>query len=107
MGRKFRAERRRIFRGYLRSLKKDFGRVSWACQMLVVHAADDRADLAKALIRHRLTFAVGMLAVEVHLPLHAAGIGTVEIHGLVESLATLQAQLRVQFASYQLANATG
>jgi hypothetical protein len=53
LGRRFRTERRRIFRGYLRNLSKDFSRVSLACQMLVVHAADDRGDLAKSLMRLR------------------------------------------------------
>src|ERR1700687_4993862 len=37
LGRHFRTERRRIFRGYLRSLSKDFSRVSMACQMLIIH----------------------------------------------------------------------
>src|SRR5260370_14733661 len=86
LGRHFRTERRRIFRGYLRNLSKDFGRVSLACQMLIIHAADDRGDLAKSLIRKRLTFRLGMLAIEGRLLLHTAGVGTVDVRGLVESL---------------------
>jgi hypothetical protein len=66
LGRRFRTERRRVFRAYLRSLSMDFGRVSKACQMLVIHAAEDRGDLAKGIIRQRLLFALGIFAVEAH-----------------------------------------
>ena len=95
LGRRFRTERRRVFRAYLRSLSMDFGRVSKACQMLVIHAAEDRGDLAKGIIRQRLMFALGILAVEGRLLLHAAGVGAVDVRDLVESLETMQAQIQV------------
>jgi len=106
MGQKFRAERRRVFRGYLRSLEKDFSRIILVSKLMVVHANDDRADLAKSLIRQRLMFSVGILAVEARLLLHAAGVGTVEVCGLVESLGEMQALLRVQLEQYSAANMT-
>ena len=105
LGRRFRAERRRVFRAYLRSLSMDFGRVSKACQMLVIHAAEDRGDLAKGIIRQRLLFALGIFAVEGRLLLHAAGVGTVDVHGLVESLETMQAQIQVLLTPPQVAMA--
>ena len=105
LGRRFRTERRRVFRAYLRSLSMDFGRVSKACQMLVIHAADDRGDLAKGIIRQRLLFTLGILAVEGRLLLHAAGVGTVDVRGLVESLETMQAQIQVLLAPPQSAMA--
>jgi hypothetical protein len=95
MGRRFRAERRQIFRGYLRNLKKDFGRVSLALQILIVHSAEDRGNLASSLMLQRLLFALGMLAVEGRLALHAAGVGTVDVSGLVQSLQTMQDQMRL------------
>ena len=104
LGRRFRAERRRVFRGYLRSLKKDFSRIILVSKLMVLHADEDRADLAKGLIRQRLMFSVGILAVEARLLLHAAGIGTVEVRGLVESLGTMQALLRVQLRQYSAAD---
>ncbi len=103
LGRQFRKERRRVFRAYLRSLRMDFGRVSKACQMLVIHAAEDRGDLAKGIIRQRLLFALGIFAVEGRLLLHAAGVGTVDVHGLVESLETMQAQIQVLLTPPQAA----
>src|SRR5262249_826354 len=74
LGRRFRRERRRIFRGYLRAIKLDFSRISTALNLVVVNAAEDRADLAAGLIRQRFLFAVGMLAVEGRLLLHTAGL---------------------------------
>lgn len=105
LGRHFRTERRRIFRGYLRSLSKDFARVSMACQMLIIHAADDRGDLAKSLIRKRLMFRFGMVAIEGRLLLHTAGVGTVDVRGLVESLETMQAQIQMLLTPPQAAMA--
>ena len=106
LGRRFRTERRRIFRAYLRSLSMDFGRVSHACQMLVIHAAEDRGDLANGIIRQRFLFALGILAVEGRLLLHAAGVGTVDVHGLVESLEAMQAQIQMLLTPPQAAMAS-
>jgi hypothetical protein len=106
LGRHFRTERRRIFRGYLRNLSKDFGRVSLACQMLIVHAAEDRGDLAKSLIRQRLMFGFGMFAIEGRLLLHTVGIGTVDVRGLVESLEMMQAQIQMLLTPPQAALAS-
>jgi hypothetical protein len=95
LGRRLRTERRRIFRGYLRNLRNDFARAAAACQLLIVHSAEDRGDLAAGLMRQKLAFGVGMLAVEGRLMLHAAGAGPVDVRGLVESLETMQSQMRV------------
>jgi hypothetical protein len=105
LGRHFRTERRRIFRGYLRSLSKDFARVSLACQMLIIHASDDRGDLATSLIRKRLMFRFGMVAIQGRLLLHTAGVGTVDVRGLVESLETMQAQIQMLLTPPQAAMA--
>ena len=105
LGRHFRTERRRIFRCYLRNLSKDFSRISLACQMLVIHAADDREDLAKSLIRKRLMFRFGMFAIEGRLLLHTAGVGTVDVRGLVESLETMQTQIQMLLTPPQAAMA--
>ena len=97
LGRRFRTERRRVFRAYFRSLKKDFAQVSLTFQTLIVHSAEDRGDLAAGLIRQRMLFAVSVLAVEGRLALHAAGLDTVsvDVRGMVESLETLQGQMQM------------
>jgi len=106
LGRRLRSGRRRIFRGYLRNLKKDFGRVSLALQTLIVHSVEDRGDLAASLTRQRLMFAAGLLAIEARLLLHTAGIGTVDVRGLVDSLETMQSQIRLLLTPPQTAAAT-
>lgn len=97
LGRRFRAERRRVFRAYLRSLKRDFAQVSLTFQALIVHSAEDRGDLAAGLIRQRMMFALGVLAIEGRLALHAAGLDTVrvDVRGMVGSLETLQGQMQM------------
>src|SRR5882672_9338967 len=105
LGRRFRTERRKVFGGYLRNLRKDFGRLSMALRVLIVHSVEDRGDLAASLMRLRLTFALGMLAVEGRLLLHAAGVGVVNVRGLVESLETMQAQIQILLTPPQAAMA--
>src|SRR5712691_10100392 len=95
LGRRFRTERRRIFRAYLRNLRRDFSRLSSAFRILIVHSVEDRGDLAKSLMRMRVMFAFGMLAVEGRLLMHAAGMGAINVSGLVASLDTMQAQMRL------------
>jgi hypothetical protein len=101
LGRRLRTERRQIFRGYLRCLSRDFHSISAACRMLMVHSAEDRAELASSLMQQQFMFGLGMLAVEGRLILHAAGIGTVDVRGLVESLETMQTQVRILLAPPQ------
>ena len=105
MGRRFRAQCRRIFRGYLRNLRKDFGRMSLAIQALIVHAAEDRGDLAAALMRQRLMFMLGMFAIEARLLLHAVGVGAVDVGDMVESFETMQVQIRLLLVPAQAARA--
>ena len=103
IGRRFRAQRRRIFRSYLRNLRKDFGVMSLAVQALIVNADEDRGDLAAALMRQRFLFMLGMLAIEARLLLHAVGVGAVDAEDMVESFRAMQAQIRVLLVSAQAA----
>jgi hypothetical protein len=103
LGRRFRAGRRRVFRAYLRTLRADFGRVALMLQTLIVHSAEDRGDLAAGLVRQRLLFAAGMLAIEARLLLHAFGVNAVnvDVRGMVESLEAMQVQMRQLLAPPQ------
>ncbi len=94
VGRRLRAERRRIFRVYMRSLRRDFGRIYAATKLLILYSEADRPDLAIELLKQRARFAYGMLALECLLVCHTAGVGTVDVHGLIASLDTMRAQLR-------------
>jgi len=92
--RRFRAERRAIFREYLRCLSKDFDRLCGAVQALTLASAEDRPDLAVALVKSRLSFACARLAVQMRLICHWMGFGGVEIRGLVGSLEATWTELQ-------------
>src|SRR5579884_2653909 len=51
--RKLRSERRRLFRGYLHCVERDYGRLLAGIRMAMVQAHTDRRDLARALARNR------------------------------------------------------
>jgi hypothetical protein len=89
-----RAQRCQIFRGYLRCLQGDFGRVCSAIKLVMLQSSHDRPDLAAALIRHQLTFATGMMSVYCRLALYSWGICGVDIARLVKSFDTMRLELR-------------
>src|ERR1017187_7788716 len=92
--RRFRAERRSLFRVYLCNLGADHARIVGAMRGLLVQSRLDRPDLAKALYRCQLMFALAMISIEFKLFLHALGIGTVDARSLVEAVEGLQLQLQ-------------
>lgn len=92
--RRFRAERRSLFRVYLRNLGADHARIVGAIRDLLVASQLDRPDLAKALYRCQMMFALAMISVEFKLLLHAMGIGTVDVRSLVAAVEGLQLQLQ-------------
>ncbi|MGA2135700.1 MAG: hypothetical protein ABSH50_25695 [Bryobacteraceae bacterium] len=92
--RRMRAERRKVFRGYLACLRKDFSLVGAALRMMMMYSAQDRGDLAGILYKQQALFAVGMLAVEWRLLLHACGVGRVDVSGLVLAMENMRLELR-------------
>ncbi len=92
--RKVRTERRRLFRGYLVCLSRDFGRVVAALRLLITYSAQDRPDLAKIVYKQQALFALGMLAVQWRLALHACGLGTVDVSALIRGMECMRIELR-------------
>jgi hypothetical protein len=92
--RKLQAERRRVFRHYLRCLRKDFDRLSGAAKTMLLNAPSDRPDLATTLLKQRLTFSYAMATVELRLILQGVGIGTVDVRRLVDAVEGMREQLR-------------
>lgn len=88
-----RAKRRTLFRGYLRCLNRDYASLLAGVRAVMVQSGVDRPDLAQALAKNRMLFAIAMCKVEFRLVLHTAGIGSVDISGLVEALETLRTQV--------------
>lgn len=96
-----RAKRRALFRGYLRCLTRDYAQVLAGVRQTMVQSGVDRPDLARALVKNRVLFAMAICKVEYRLALHAAGIGHVEIAGLVDALEVLRRQVSALSAAPQ------
>jgi len=94
MATKLRIQRCQIFRGYLRGLSADFGRVCAAIKVLLLQSRNDRPDLAAALMRYQVTFAWGLLTVNVRLVLYRLGVGTVDVSSLVRIFDLMRMELR-------------
>jgi hypothetical protein len=92
--RRFRAERRRIFRGYVRSLDRDFSRVCAGLRAIVATAEEDRSELAMLVARQQFAFRMAMFQVEFRLLLHAAGAGPVDTRKLIGCFDSLRIELR-------------
>jgi hypothetical protein len=92
--RRFRAERRSLFRVYLRNLGADHARIVGAIRNLLVESQLDRPDLVKLLYRCQFMFTLAMVSVEFKLFLHALGIGSVDVRSLVAAVEGLQLQLQ-------------
>jgi hypothetical protein len=100
--RALRAERRRLFRSYLGCLVKDYSRIVAGLRLAMVQSGVDRPDLTRALAKNRVLFALALCRIEVHLAMHAAGIGKVDVSGLVDALDSLRSQL-IAFSSPSVA----
>jgi hypothetical protein len=91
--RAFRAERRGIFRAYVRDIAADFNRLHTAARILLLTSMEDRPDLAFTLLKLRATFAYAMLAIQWRLTLDALGVRGLDVHPLVEALDGMRGQL--------------
>lgn len=94
MATKLRIQRSQIFRGYLRCLNADFGRVCAAIKVLMLQSRHDRPDLAAALVRYQLTFACGILMVQSRLFLYRWGLCAVDVSSLVKMFDVMRGELR-------------
>ena len=93
MAARFRAQRSRVFRGYLRNLSVDFHRVCTAVKFLMLQSKRDRPDLAAVLVRQQTLFAFGMATVEARLFLYRWGLCTVDVRALVKTFDVMRLEL--------------
>jgi len=91
---KLRIQRCQIFRGYLRSLSTDFGRVNGAIKLLMLQSRRDRPDLAASLVRQQFLFAAGVMVVQVRLVLYRFGVCGVDVSELVRIFDSVRLELR-------------
>ncbi|MGH9657217.1 MAG: hypothetical protein ACRD96_01670 [Bryobacteraceae bacterium] len=94
IGNRFRADRRRVFRGYLKCLRQDFNRIYLVTKVLLVYSDVQRPELLRQLLFQRIRFAVALLRVEARLATHRIGLGAADARVLVESLEAMHIQVR-------------
>jgi hypothetical protein len=90
---RFRVERARVFRGYLRCLHADFRLISMALRVFMVQSRDDRPDLARVLIRRRCVYTVAAALVHLRLFLYELGVCSVDATSLMRTFEALRLEL--------------
>jgi hypothetical protein len=93
IGAKLRRDRRRIFRLYLRELAFDFRRLHAEARGMVAESGEQHSEIVGLLVRQQVIFWRGMAAVELRLMAHWAGIGNVDVRGLVEAVEAMRLDL--------------
>ena len=99
--RRHRAQRSRLFSEYLQNLEDDFGNICAALKILMVQSAHDRPDLASILLRNQISFACGLIIVQLRLLGYRYGVGTVDIGDLLKAFDGLRLELRTLVPSAQ------
>ncbi|MDP9054274.1 MAG: hypothetical protein M3N93_08230 [Acidobacteriota bacterium] len=100
-----RRRRRELFRGYLRCLTRDYAQLLAGLRLAMVNSGIDRPDLARALAKNKMLFALALCKIEFRLAMHATGIGNVDISGLVEALEVLRGQAQALSSLSSLSSA--
>jgi len=95
LAKQLKQQRTQIFRGYLRSLTRDYGRLLAGIRVAMLQSGVDRPDLASALVKNQLLFALAVCRIEYRLWLQNAGLGTVDVSALVNAIDTLRSQVSV------------
>ena len=94
MERKLRGQRVEVFRSYLGTLESDFRRVCLGLKLMLVQSERDRADLASALLHRQLTFACGILQIQVRLVLFRWGLASVDATELIHLFDGMRLELK-------------
>jgi hypothetical protein len=100
IGKRWKRERRRIFRLYLAELKVDFRRLHAHARELVAASGADSAALVEVLMKQQVTFMMATTALEFRLALQQAGVGRVDITPLIELVEAMRMDLAQRTAPH-------
>ncbi len=103
IGQRLMAERRKIFRAYLRLLVRDFNQLIRIGKLMVVYSNQDRQEFARSLGRQQVKFYARVCALQLQLalyPLGWTGVGWIKVDArdLLAALGAMRTQVR-QLAS--------
>jgi hypothetical protein len=97
IAKQLRAERKKIFRGYLRQLVGDFHRLVHVANLMMVYSGEDRSDLARSIFRLRVRFYWAVISTEVSLSLQPLVARPLQVGYLIAALTDMHQNI------YQLA----
>lgn len=90
----FRAERRRLFREYLRLISADFACLSQGVRLSVVHAAEDRSEEISQLLSLEWSLRKLLWKAQIGLMFHWLGVKPVDATQLINALQGFEFSLR-------------
>jgi hypothetical protein len=90
----FRAERRRLFREYLRLIRSDFGRLSQGVRLCTVHSTEDRSVDISRLVNLEWSLRKLLWQAEFTLMFHWLGVKPVDATQLINALQGFEFSLR-------------
>ena len=93
IGIRWKRERRRIFRAYLRELKEDFRKLHAQARELVSQSGAESAGLVEVLMKQQAIFLWATTALEFRLVLHRLGVGKVNAAPLIQLIEAMRLDL--------------
>lgn len=97
--RELRRERRKVLREYLCRLRSDFNRTCADIRAAMVESAEDRPDLAHAILKQQVLFRMGLLHAECSMSLEALGLAVVDFDSIIDALGLIKFNLTGLFVS--------
>jgi hypothetical protein len=94
VGKRLMAERREIFRAYLRLLVRDFNQLIGIGKLMVVYSNRDQREFARSLNRQQVRFYARVCALQLQLALHPLGWWSVDARGLLAALGEMQTKVQ-------------
>lgn len=91
---KYRAERRELFRLYLQDLQADFNRLSLGAKHAILNATEDQSHNVEALVRLEWQFRKSIWLAHCNLIIHACGWQPSDVSGLIDVLQHFEFSLR-------------
>ena len=104
IAKELRAERKKIFRAYLRQLITDFNRLVKVADLMLVYSAHDRPDLAQQISRAKLRFYLAVCQTELCLTLQPLPLGNLTAANLIDTLALVRDQIQRMVPEQHLAH---
>jgi hypothetical protein len=94
IGKRLMAERRKVFRSYLRLLVRDFNQLIGIGKLMVVYSNQDQQEFARSLGRQQVKFYARVCALHLQLALYPVGWRAVDASGLLTALGAMRSRVQ-------------